>query len=384
MAIARADLIADTTSTSGTGTYTLNDPASPGGGFRTLADAVADGHVTDGDTVYYVVVDNTKEGGALEFERGSGTVGSSGTTLTRTVTQSSNSDNEVNWGGGGSRTVYVVLDAAAFALLAATNTFTGAQTFSALLTATGGLTATGTTSSPLVAIDGGASTGRLTVRSDRTSSTVADLALAGKNSTGGTINYGLVRATITASTAGSEASRAEVWLYNSGSQARTHTFNNDGSITDTQNSRDFAFQGVLSAPSGTRLLLGNNSVPSGWSIVASLADRTIMLTSTIGEVDDTGGSWTSGLTASTTVNGHALTESELPSHTHPSPAGNGYVVSLFAGGDFVASGAGTAWKVFTDTGATGSNSSHSHTASTSINSTSYRPAYYKSAFIEKS
>lgn len=101
----------DTTSTDGVGTYTLDDPASPGGGLRTLADAVAMGHVSDGDTIEYNVEDDTTEGAALLFEEGVGTVGNSGLTVTRdTILSNHNGDtNPVNWQTGGSRSFTVSL-----------------------------------------------------------------------------------------------------------------------------------------------------------------------------------------------------------------------------------------------------------------------------------
>ena len=80
------------TSTTGTGTITLGSASS---GFQTFADA----GVADGDTIRYVIEDGTS------WEIGSGVYTASGTTLTRTVLESSNSDAALSLSG--SATVFV-------------------------------------------------------------------------------------------------------------------------------------------------------------------------------------------------------------------------------------------------------------------------------------
>jgi hypothetical protein len=96
MALVLKDRVKETTTTTGTGTYTLAGAVS---GFEAFSE------VGNSNTTYYCCTDGT------DFEIGIGTYTSSGTTLARTtILQSSNSDNAVSWSSG-TRTVFCTLPA---------------------------------------------------------------------------------------------------------------------------------------------------------------------------------------------------------------------------------------------------------------------------------
>ena len=106
MAIATADRVKETTTTTGTGTYTL---AGAVVGFQTFVAGVG-----NGNTCHYAITDDTN------WEVGIGTVTDAGSdTLSRdTILASSNAGAAVNWGAG-TRTVFVTTAAAGAVALAA-------------------------------------------------------------------------------------------------------------------------------------------------------------------------------------------------------------------------------------------------------------------------
>jgi hypothetical protein len=96
MAFVLKDRVKETSTTTGTGTYTLGGAVT---GFEAFSE------VGDGNLTYYTCTDGT------DFEIGVGTYTASGTTLARTtILQSSNSDNAVSWTAG-TRTLFCTLPA---------------------------------------------------------------------------------------------------------------------------------------------------------------------------------------------------------------------------------------------------------------------------------
>ena len=97
MALVLKDRIKETTTTTGTGTYTLGGAVA---GFETFTS-----NLSNSDTTYYCCTDGTN------FEVGTGTFTTSGTTLSRdTIHSSSNSNNAVNWSSG-TRTIFCTVPA---------------------------------------------------------------------------------------------------------------------------------------------------------------------------------------------------------------------------------------------------------------------------------
>lgn len=105
-----------TTATTGTGTITLGSAVA---GYQTFAEA----GITDGQVVRYVIEDGTS------WEIGTGTYTSSGTTLSRTVSESSNSDSAISLSG--SAEVYISATAAHFIPVDANGDFSAPEEFKA-------------------------------------------------------------------------------------------------------------------------------------------------------------------------------------------------------------------------------------------------------------
>ena len=130
-----ANRVKVSTSTTGTGTITLGAAEA---GYQ----SVSDGGITNGQTVSYVIEDGDN------WEVGTGTYTSSGTTLSRTVSESNNSDAAINLSGS----ALVFLSVQASELQRAANMYQGVATGDSPTFAS--ITVTGTVDGRDVAADG--------------------------------------------------------------------------------------------------------------------------------------------------------------------------------------------------------------------------------------
>lgn len=141
MSLVYADRVMESSTTTGTGTYTLGGAVS---GFQTF------GAVGNGNTAYYcaadVDVNGVPDGG---WEVGLGTYTASGTLLARTtILASSNSNAAVNWGAG-TRRVFLVQPATVISTLLVSGGALGTPSSGTLSNCTG-LPASGVTGLALV------------------------------------------------------------------------------------------------------------------------------------------------------------------------------------------------------------------------------------------
>lgn len=144
---------------------------------------------------------------------------------------------------------------------------------------------------------------------------------------------------------------------------------------DAQNITQITKSGTVNYqafPLGTAMVFVQASAPTGWVQNTVFNDQVLRTTSSGG--GNIGGSWTiSGLTAATVIAGHALSQSEIPSHTHNVNAatGTGGNIGFNAGNSYF-----LGQFAITSDGGTGGNAAHTHSASTSVFADgNWRPAY---------
>jgi len=191
MALVLKDRIKETTTTSGTGTYTLAGAES---GFEAFS------QIGDGNTTYYCCTDGS------DFEIGIGTYTLSGTTLARTtILQSSNSDSAVSWASGSTRTIFCTYSADKSVFLDASNQLvingTSVTSTAAELNILDGVTAT---AAEINIMDGvTATTAELNIMDGVTSTTAELNILDGVTASASDINLidGITNGTVAASKA---------------------------------------------------------------------------------------------------------------------------------------------------------------------------------------
>lgn len=313
------------TSTTGTGTYTINE-STPSVGYRTFTQAVTDGDLASGDQVPYIVINTTVTNGPKLLEVGIGTWDNTAKTLTRDTVYQPNST-PVSWGAG-TQDVLVIDNPAMFLLLAG-GTLTGILK----------ILLSGAIISPAT------ETGLIVQRSATASTEVAMSLISG---TSGKSRFNM------GDTADEDAGG---WVYDQATNTMIcRTNGSDRQVIDSS--------GILKSSAGgntydnfagggtVKLPFYMASAPTNWTKDTSQNDKAMRVVSGTG-----GGSGGSLALSSATTGGRILTVAHLPEHTH-----NGAQYVIVSAGSYVIPIGGTGASVGFQpgTGTTGSDSPHDH------------------------
>lgn len=313
MAFQVPDCVGVVTATTGTGSYALGSALTR---HRSFAEAEAANHLADGDTVPYVCRDASTP---PVFETGIGTYNAGANTLSRTVRKSSDGNAAINWAGG-SKDLFVGFLPSDLAFLVLANVFTAVQEIEC-------------------------SGARLDLDTLANDAAVRFLAT------------------------GTE--RMRVFWSGTNGQAQLD-YKSSGAVVQGRlivgnNKLQFATSDVASgleidrfAGSGaTALWFKQTTAPSGWT--KSTADNDAALRVVSGTPGASGGSL--GL-SSTVTGGTALSEANLPPHTHPVGSGQDYPFIAPTGGTTpdlnTLTGGTRLWSVSSTTGSTGGGTNHTH------------------------
>ena len=298
MALVLKDRVKETTTTSGTGTYTL---AGAETGFEAFSS------IGNTNTTYYCCTDGT------DFEIGIGTYTLSGTTLARTtILQSSNSDSAVNWASGSTRTIFCTYPGDKSVFLNASNQLvingTDVTSTAAELNILDGVTATAT---ELNLIDGvTATTAELNIMDGVTATTSELNIMDGVTSTASELNLvdGITAGTVSASKAVIADSNKDVSGFRNVSMTGDLTVGGDD-ITMATNTA-----GNILVADGTNF----NSVAAGdLSAITTVASDDVLL------AVDTSGGGLKKITRSALVSGLAAgTMSNIVEDTSPQLGAN--------------------------------------------------------------
>lgn len=313
------------TSTTGTGTYVVNE-ATPSAGYRTFTQAVTDGDLANGDQVPYIVINATVTNGPKLLEVTLGTWNNTAKTLTRDTIYQPNGA-AVSWGA--STQDVLVIDNPVMFLLLAGGTLTGILK----------ILLSGAIISPAT------ETG-LVVQRSATASTEVGLSLISGTSGKSRLNMG--------DTADEDA--GGIRYDNSTNTLHFITNGSDRQVIDSSGVLKSSVAGNTYdnfAGGGTvKLPFYMATAPTGWTKDTSQNDKAMRVVSGTG-----GGSGGSRALSSATTGGTVLTVSHLPEHTH-----NGAQYVIVAAGSYVIPIGGTGANVGfqNGTGTTGSDSAHDH------------------------
>lgn len=124
-------LVQVTTASTGFGPYTLTNTVPAAVGYRSIANAVADGSIANGDELFYQIVNPTSGGTGKLFERGRGTINTSTLVLTvvAVIERSTSLASGGGWGSGVKDVIIMPPGAESAAMIDAANTWTAAQVF---------------------------------------------------------------------------------------------------------------------------------------------------------------------------------------------------------------------------------------------------------------
>lgn len=316
MAIKSPGFVQVTTATTGNGPYTLTNTVPSSSDYRSIANAVSDGSLANGDTVHYVIFQTGTPTGKM-FERGWGTINT--TTLVLTVTtvleRSAALTSGGGWGAGTKDVYFAPPGAESVALLESANIFNQTQSIN------GG---------SLDLINGGIIRGRLIYQSS---------VLYLQYYSSGFILQGAL-------------------------QIGNGTFEvNDGTTTKK----------IVRYVGGAAVKQTFNCVPPTFWTRINVTGERVAKYATVADTPETqAGSWAiSGLTVSGQVDAYALAVADIPSHNHSLWA-KGSSVQAGAGSAVTIPLFGTE-----TTGNTGGGGTHTHTITNQpISSTgAWRPAY---------
>lgn len=337
MAIKSPGFVQVTTATTGFGPYTLTNTIPTSNDYRSIAQAVTDGSLANGDTVHYVIFQTGPASGKM-FERGWGTINTTTLVLTPTIPseRSAALTSGGGWGAGTKDVYFAPPGAESVALLEFTNRFTQDQVISkaapALLFETGGVY-------------------RASVNQASTDLWVQYFTAAG-----------VLRGQLL-------VGESSLWQYLNASGVVK------GQLTIGDNILDFS-DGTTSRKV-VRYIGGaavkqtfNCAPPTFWTRINVTGERVGKYATAADTPEAQGGSWTvSGLTVSGAVDSYALAIADIPSHNHSMSASIG-VAQSGSGITVFTVGGGT-------TGNTGGGGTHSHTITNQpvSSSAAWRPAY---------